>query len=180
MAAVSTFVAVAAVAVSGATAYEANRQAKKAAEKQEEAGKVASAEQAAQQTAQTRAQIREERVRRAQILQSSENTGVTASSGAIGSTGALQTTVGANLASASRQANAANAITGLQQDAADALFKEQQVQAAGGFISSALSFGAGLKRNSENQQAFDTKMQESQQGQGGYQSFVGPQQNLFD
>lgn len=136
--------AVAAVVISGASAYESSRQAKSAAKKEKEAGKVAAAEQAAQQTAQTRAQIREERVRRAQILQSSENTGVTGSSGALGSTGALQTTVGANLASASRQTNAANAITGLQQKAADFRSQAAQTQAIGSFASSAVSAGGSI------------------------------------
>lgn len=174
--ATSTYLAVAAVAVAGATAYESNQQAKAAAKKEEEAGKVAGAEAAAQQTAQTRAQIREERVRRAQILQSSENTGVTGSSGALGSTGALQTTVGSNLAAASRQANSARAITGLQQDASNLMAKSRETQAIGGAISSALNFGSSYAAGNEALAA-QTK---TQQQQGGYQSFVGPQQNLFD
>lgn len=176
MAAVSTYVAIAAVAVAGASAYESSQQAKAAAKKEEEAGKVASAEQAAQQTAQTRAQIREERIRRAQILQSSENTGVTGSSGALGSTAALQTTVGSNLAAASRQVNSAKAITGLQQEAANLMTKSRETQAIGSFASSAL--GAGSSYLAANEAlAAQTKVT---QQQGGYQSFVGPQQNLFD
>ena len=178
MAAVSTYVAVAAVAVAGASAYESNKQAKAAAKKEEEASEVASAEQAAQQAAQTRSQIREERVRRAQILQSSENTGVTGSSGALGATGALQTTVGSNLAAASRQANSARAITGLQQDAANLMTESRETQAIGSFASSALGAASSYLASNEALKAQEGLLQKQQQG--GYQSFVGPQQNLFE
>lgn len=144
MAAITTIAAVASVVVAGATAYEAKQQAKSAAKKQKEAGQVSAAEQAAQQTAQTRAQIREERVRRAQILQSSESTGVTGSSGALGSVGALQTSVGTNLASASRQAASAQAITGLTQQAADFNAKAREIQAIGSVASSAIMAGGNM------------------------------------
>lgn len=142
--ATTTYLAIAAIAVSGATAYESGQQAKAAAKKQKEAGQVSAAEQAAQQTAQTRAQIREERVRRAQILQSSESTGVTGSSGALGSVGALQTSVGTNLASASRQASSAQAITGLTQQAADFNAKAREIQAMGSVASSAIMAGSNI------------------------------------
>jgi hypothetical protein len=142
--ATSTYLAIAAVAVGGATSYQSQQQAKSAAKKQKEAGKVSAAEQAAQQTAQTRAQIREERVRRAQILQSSENTGVSGSSGALGSIGALQTSIGSNLASASRQANSAQAITGLTQKAADYEAKARETQAIGGLAVKGLQIGGDL------------------------------------
>lgn len=144
MAAVSTIVAVAAVAVAGVSAYEQKQQAKKAAKREKEARAVAQAEQAAQQTAQTRAQLREERIRRAQILQQSQNTGVGGSSGAGGSTGALATSVGANIAAASRQANSANAISGLQQQAADARTKGAEIAATGQLASSLLSAGGNI------------------------------------
>lgn len=137
-------VALVAAAVSGYSAYESGQQAKASAKKQKEAGQVRSAEQAAQQTAQTRAQIREERVRRAQILQSSESTGVAGSSGALGSVGALQTSVGTNLASASRQAASAQAITGLTQQAADFNAKAREIQAMGSVASSAIMAGGNV------------------------------------
>lgn len=142
--ATSTYLAIAAVAVAGATSYEAGQQAKAAAKKEEEAKEVAGAEQQAQQMQQTRAQIREERVRRAQILQASESTGVTGSSGALGSIGALKTNIGSNVAAASRQANAATAITGLQQKAADLRTDARETQAMGSLISSGLSIGANF------------------------------------
>lgn len=125
MAAISTIVAVAAVAVSAAVSYSSQQAqkaaAKKAQKKEEQAKKVSQAEQVVQQREQTREQIREERVRRAQILQASENTGTSASSGASGSTGALNTALGANLSAMTRQGKAANVITNLQQGAANDL-----------------------------------------------------------
>lgn len=125
MAAVSSIIAVAAVVVSAAVSYKSQQAqkeaAKKAQRKEEEAKKVSQAEQVVQQREKTREQIREERVRRAQILQSSENTGTGGSSGSAGSTGALNTALGANLSSMTRQGKAANVITNLQQGAANDL-----------------------------------------------------------
>lgn len=135
---------IAAVVVSGVSAYEANRTQKAAAKKEEEARDIAAAEQTSQQRAQTRQQIREERIRRAQILQSSENTGVSGSSGALGATSALQTSLGSNLASASRQANAARAITGVQQEAADLRISAAETLQTGKLLSSAISTGGGM------------------------------------
>jgi hypothetical protein len=151
MAAVSSIVAVAAVVVSAGVSYSSQRATKKAGkraqEKEEEAKKVAQAEQVAQQREKTRAQLRDERVRRAQILQSSANTGVTGSSGESGSTGALNTALGANLASMTRQGNSANIITNLQQGAANALRdganKVAQYQTIGAVANAATSaYGA--------------------------------------
>lgn len=74
-----------------------------------------------------RQQIREERVRRARILQSAENTGVSESSGEAGAVGSLSTNLGTNLgfnagalASAGRQGfflqDAANSSRAAQND----------------------------------------------------------------
>lgn len=141
MAAVSTVVAAAAVATVGVTAYEQRQQQKSAEKKQKEARAVSQAEKAAQQAAQTRQQIREERIRRAQILQQSQNTGVASSSGSLGSIGALQTSIGSNIAAASRQANSYAAISNLEQGAADHLSKASEIGAIGGFIGTAISIG---------------------------------------
>lgn len=148
MAAVSTIVAAATAAVTAATAYQQQRVQKKAAsdakEEERKAKRTAAAEQSAQQAEKTRAQIREERVRRAQIMQSSENTGVTASSGAIGSSGALSTQTGANLASMTRQANSANAITTFNQNAAYALAEGQAKSDMWGNIGQVTTSGLDL------------------------------------
>lgn len=138
---IETAIIVASVAAAGYTAYEQRQEQKAAAKKEKEARAVSQAEKSAQQTAMTRQQIREERVRRAQILQQSQNTGVAASSGAIGSTGALQTNIGANIAAASRQANTSAAITNLQQGAADNLARASEIGAIGSVVGTAISAG---------------------------------------
>lgn len=145
MAAVSTIVAVAAVAVSAAVSYKSQQDqkaaAKKAQRKEEQAKRVSQAEQAVQQREKTREQIREERVRRAQILQASENTGTTGSSGAAGSVGALNTALGANLSSMTRQGKAANVISDLQQGAANDLRDGQNKAAKWETIGSVAQMG---------------------------------------
>lgn len=113
-------VAIAALVVTAASAYQQSRQASAAAKDRKEAGRVSQAEQAAQQNQSRRQQVREERVRRAAIVQNSQNTGVGQSSGEIGATSALGSLIGGNLAGMQRQQNSAGAIGGLQQSAANA------------------------------------------------------------
>ena len=134
-------VAVVSAAVAGASAYEQRQEQKSAAKKEKEARAVSQAEKAAQQTAQTRQQVREERIRRAQILQQSQNTGVGQSSGALGSTGALQTNIGSNIAATSRQTASYAAIGNLQQGAADNLARASEIGAIGQFAGSAIQIG---------------------------------------
>lgn len=98
---------------------EANRNAEAAAAEQRKAQgeqKAASAEAAATER---RQQIREERVRRARIIQSAENTGTAESSGEIGALGVLSTNLsvglGANVGAVARGGR----ISGNLQSAAD-------------------------------------------------------------
>lgn len=137
-------VAIAAVglAVGVASAYEQSRQASAAAKDRKRAGQVSQAEQAAQQTANRRQQIREERVRRAQIVQSSVNTGVSGSSGELGSQSALGSLISGNVAATSRQVNSSAAIGNLQQNAADADLKGATWGAIGSIGSSIFGLGA--------------------------------------
>lgn len=138
-------IAIAAVTLGAvaAGAYEQSRLAKSAAKDRKEAGRVAQAEQAAQLNQSRRAQIREERVRRAQVLQSAQNTGVSSSSGELGATSALGSLIGGNLAGMQRQQNSAGAIGALQQSAADSDLKSAQVGAVVSIFSSAGSAFAG-------------------------------------
>lgn len=129
---IETAIAVVAVAVAGASAYEQAKQSKAAAKDRKEAGKVSQAEQAAAQNQSRRQQIREERVRRAQITQASVNTGVSGSSGELGSQSALGSLISGNIAAGSRQQNSANAIGSLQQSAADKDLKGAMWGAVGG------------------------------------------------
>jgi hypothetical protein len=135
--------AIAAVVVAAAASYQQSRQAKAAAKERKEAAAISQAEQAAQQNNNRRAQVREERVRRAQILQNSQNTGVSQSSGELGSTSALGTLISGNLASMQRQQNSASGIGVAQQSAAEADLRGAQWGAIGGVATSVFGFAAG-------------------------------------
>lgn len=91
--------AVAAVAGIGASVVAGNQQraaARHAQDMQEQAAGLQRAGQAQQQAEQAREQYRQDRVRRARILQSAENSGAEYGSGEIGATGSLQTQYATN------------------------------------------------------------------------------------
>lgn len=148
MAAISTVVAVAALAVAGAAAYQQSRAAKAAAKDRKEASAISQAEQAAQQNQSRRAQVREERVRRAQILQSSQNTGVSQSSGELGATSALGSLIGGNVAATARQTRSAAGVGGAMQSAADQELRGAQWGAIGGFAGSVFGTAASARLSS--------------------------------
>lgn len=132
MAAFSTIAAVvgAVVGVAGAVqASEAQADARKEAKKSAAAQQKASYEQKALQSQQAaqerRQQIREERVKRAKVLQASENTGVGVSSGALGSVGGLSTQLSTNLGFNQGQIAGANRISGYNQQASDFMSASQ-------------------------------------------------------
>lgn len=104
---------------------QAARAQKDSAEEQRKARAEQSAGQAGQAAAERRAQIREERIRRAKIIQSSENTGVGDSSGEFGATGNLATTLGSNIGANVGAVQRAANITGYNQNAADFLSSAQ-------------------------------------------------------
>lgn len=142
--ATSTIIAAAAVAVAAGSAYAANEQSKDAASQRKKAGKVSQAEQEAKANEGRRQQIREERVRRASIMQSSENTGVAASSGQLGSISALGSQVGGNISSINRQSETAAAITGYNQSAANLDYRAGQTQQIGNFAGTVFGFAAPM------------------------------------
>ena len=100
---------------------EARRNQEAANEEQRKAREEQKAAQAAQSAAERRTQIREERVKRARLLQSSVNTGVSGSSGEAGATGGLSTQRGANIGFNLGQKQAAANISAAGQNAADFL-----------------------------------------------------------
>lgn len=133
-------VAVVSLAVAGASTYAANQQAKKSASAQKEASNISAASERNREADARRQQIREQRIRVAQVEQSAQNTGVTSSSGEIGSLSALSTNAGANLASMSGQGMANQGIAQQNQAALNAQVKQGTYQAVGGFAGSL--FGA--------------------------------------
>lgn len=104
----------------GSTAMQMENQ-RKAAGEQKDARKEQQAMNAAQAAQERRQQIREERIRRARILQSSANTGVSASSGEAGAVGGLATQLSGNVGFNRGQIRSAGMISDFQQNAQDAI-----------------------------------------------------------
>lgn len=148
MAAVSTVVAAAAVAVAAGSAYASHQAQAAAAEDQKDAAKIASNESKAQQAAQRRQQIREERVKRASIIQSAQNSGVSASSGSLGAQSVLDTQGGIAMSNISRSTASADAIGSFQQSAADNQMRASNYQQIGSVASTIFSVAAPYAANS--------------------------------
>ena len=119
---VTAIVAVAAVASVAVGVIGAQKQAKaqqNAAEQEAKAQRIAEKREKARLRREQRQRTREERVRRAAILQRSENKGVGESSGVSGATSALATNFGSANAFAQGEFNKYQAIGAAQQRAAD-------------------------------------------------------------
>lgn len=89
------------------------------AEEQRKAVSVSQAGQAQQAAMEARQQIREERVRRARVLQSAQNTGTAFSSGEFGALGSLSTGLSANMGANRGALQRGQQISLFQQNAAD-------------------------------------------------------------
>lgn len=142
MAAVTTMLVVGAVAASSYVSYterkEAKKDAKRAANEQRKVQSEQRAQQAAQQAAERRQQIREERVRRAKIIQSAQNTGTAGSSGMSGALSSLSTQLGTNIGFNIGASQAGDRMSRFMQNAADYnlssqnhLFRADNAQAVG-------------------------------------------------
>lgn len=113
--------------------------AKKASRARNEANNVANAQQANEAADSRRKAVREARIRRAQILQSSENAGLgTQGSGTQGAVSVVNTNLGSANSAASGQSAAATGINRLNQKAADYDFQAAKWGAFGNIFSSAL------------------------------------------
>lgn len=148
MAAVSTVVAAAAVAVAAGSAYAAHQEQAAAADDQKDAAEVAQNEQKAQAAAQRRQQIREERVKRAAVVQSSQNSGVSESSGSLGAQSVLGTQTGISISNLDRSSASSDAIGNSQQSAVDHQTSAGNWQALGGVAGSVFSVSAGYAAKS--------------------------------
>lgn len=121
---------------------EARKDSRKAARAQEEANRVQTAQQQVQDIAKRRQTIREERVRRAQILNLAQQQGVAGSSGAVGAVGSLSTSVASQGAAIRAQQNTANAVSALNIEASKALVRSQEHQALSSLSFQFANFGA--------------------------------------
>jgi hypothetical protein len=141
-------IAVVSLAVTAAAAYEQSQAASSAAKDRKKAAQISQAEQAAQAQQSRRSQVREERVRRATILQSSQNTGVSQSSGELGASSALGSLISGNLAGAARQQNSSTGIGAANQSAANADIQGAQWGAIGNFAGSVFGMAASAATKS--------------------------------
>lgn len=110
-------------------ARDARNAARSSADLQRQARAQQQAQNAQQQAEARRAQVREERVRRARIIQSAENSGVSESSGALGAQGALSTNLSSNLGQQAGAALSGEKQSNLLQGAADFNYSSQDKMA---------------------------------------------------
>jgi hypothetical protein len=140
------------------TSIDASNKQKKAQKDQKNAQAVARNEQNAQEILSRRAQIREERIRRATIIQNAQNAGVAGSSGEAGAISALSASIGANLSGLSRGERTAEGIgiwSGQAQNFMDQANNSLQAgDTVAGWINSAVS---GMKQTDANQARIDNK-----------------------
>lgn len=134
-------------AVSVVTGMKQMSAAKSAARERKEANNIATANQKNEANASRRKAVREARVRRAMILQQSENAGLgTGGSGTQGAIGVVNTNLGSANSAAAGQTVAVQGINRRNQKAADYDFKAAQWGAFGDIFSSTLgAFQQGLK-----------------------------------
>lgn len=127
----------------GVASMDASRQA---AKRQERAQRRVQSEQragnAAEQARERRQQVREERVKRARILQASQNTGVSGSTGEVGAVSGLSTQLDTNLGMNIGRAQRGDAISIFSQQAAEAGTSAQNLaNLSQFFIGNAQTFG---------------------------------------
>lgn len=132
-------------AIVASTAYSIKQQ-QEARSEQKKAAKEQGAANAERAAAERRQQIREERIRRAQIEQASANTGTIASSGSMGATGGLSTTLAGNLGFNLSQITHASNISAFNQSAANSMGRAQTAEQLGSLATSIFSVTASAKQ----------------------------------
>lgn len=156
---------------------DARDAASRSAEEQRRAKQEAQAGQAQHAALERRAQLREERIRRARLLQSSENTGVTSSSGALGGVGNLSTQLGSNLGFNLGQQQKASNITNYNQSAADFLSSAQNHMNDANMWGQVENVGASIFKASGGFNTVRNSLPEDWKAPG--TSPVGPTQGIF-
>lgn len=139
-------------AASMSAAEDAEDKQYAAAQEQKKAQDEVKAQNAAKAATERRQQIREERVKRARIIQASQATGTAGSSGELGSLGSLGTTLGSNIGQNLGSLQTANNISIFSQNAAslnmeaNALSNDASMWSqAGSLVGSVANFGAKKK-----------------------------------
>lgn len=161
----AVILAAASLAVTAYSAVEQNKAAKEQAAAQKKVSEETTASNTARQMAERRQQIREERVKRARILASSEASGTTGSSGEIGAVGSLNTQLGSNVGSNQSAIQSGQRISVFQQQAADAQLDGQQAGALGSLANAAIGvggsiFSSGVSSTSSSTSVFDASSEQ--------------------
>lgn len=134
--------------------YEARYASEQAAEENRKVQSEQKAQNAAQAANERRKQVREERLRRARVLQASQNTGTTASSGEMGAIGGMSTQLSSNIGTNLGALQSANNISAYSQNAANfdlsrqnAMMRLDEANQMTGFGMSLFSQGLGGANN---------------------------------
>lgn len=123
---------------------QANSAARDAAGAQRRAAGVSVAQNAAQASAERRQQVREERIKRAQILNSATNTGVSDSSGEQGALSGMGTHLGANLGANQASVGLGRLQSGFLQQSANAQTRANQYGNYGNLFGQVSGMGNSL------------------------------------
>lgn len=149
--ATSAILAGAALAVGVGGAYMNYRQQRAASQAQEDAAEEQKKIQGEQEasnvqahTAEVRQQVREARIRRAQVLQSSENTGTSLSSGQLGAIGSVQTQLSSNIGQNVGAMDRAGRISASSQRVADLQSSAARSQMMGSIYGGVSNLGSSL------------------------------------
>jgi len=126
-----------------ATAYGISQNIKQR-KAQQQIQKEQKAQNFAAQADEQRQKIREERIRRARIQQSAENTGVSGSSGESGALGSLSTQLGANMGSNLDAVDRGGRVSGLNQTAVNAAGNAQLASQLAQWTPTALRLGDSI------------------------------------
>lgn len=137
---------------------EARRQAQEAAKRQEQIRGEQAAGNAREASMATRQRIREERVKRAQILAASENSGAAASSVEMGALGGMATQFGSASGASQGMFMQGQRVSMLQQQASDLMADSANKQSRSGFYGQLGNLGwnmfqSGLTTRSQNNKA---------------------------
>jgi|ERR1700749_833185 len=112
-----TALAIASLVVAAGSAYMQNKNQQQARKDQKKAAGIAAAQNTVANQNSIRDQVRQQRIRTAQIMQASENTGTTGSSGALGGVSALASQSGANIGTINENANTQTGLLSAQNSA---------------------------------------------------------------
>jgi len=134
-----TALAIASLVVAAGSAYMQNKNQQEARKDQKKAASIAAAQNTVANQNSIRDQVRQQRVRTAQIMQASENTGTTGSSGALGGVSALSSQIGSNIAQIGENANTQTGILTAQNSAAGNLSQAATWGAVGSLASSSFN-----------------------------------------